>query len=149
MAKRTTNADLIMGAARARLAVAEQEERDAAAELRLASAIVEVNRANLDAAEKLLTPKARKRADKPTVSAPALNEPSVDTEAKCSICGNAKDHADHDRTYVKSHDFELPKSVARASRKSKNNKEGASSTQTLETEAKSAGSAALAASGGD
>src|SRR5689334_17710683 len=44
---------------------------------------------------------------------------STEAELKCGTCGNVRSHADHDRTYIKSHDFEPPKSVARAERKSR------------------------------
>lgn len=132
MNKLTVNEDLILSELGTRLAVAEQVERDAAAELRLASAIVAVHRANLEAAEKLLTPKQRKGAEEAPVSSAAPKEPTGGKELKCGICYHVKDHPDHDRTYLKSHDFEPPKSVARAPRKSKPKSEATSSTQSLD-----------------
>jgi|SRR5215213_6431732 len=132
MSKREqTQADQVLSEARARLAVAEQEERDAATELRLASAIVAVHRANLEAAEKLLTPKPRKKAGEPAASAPARKEPTADKDLKEGLCskpvseGGATcklpyDNAlHHDSVYKDFHKFEPPKSVARAARKSR------------------------------
>jgi hypothetical protein len=72
-----------------------------------------------------------------------------DTEEKgplCAACGNVEDHADHDRTYLKSHDFEPPKSVARAARKSKQKTQEPQSDQSSEIEK---GAAMSASSAGD
>lgn len=41
-----------------------------------------------------------------------------DTEPKCAICYQPADHSDHDLTYLSSHQFEAPKSVASATRRS-------------------------------
>lgn len=37
---------------------------------------------------------------------PQATETTAENTAKCGICGNVKDHSDHDRNYIKSHDFE-------------------------------------------
>ena len=71
-----------------------------------------------------------------------------DSEIKCGICGNVKDHPDHDKTYLQSHDFEGPK-PARAGRKSKPKSEAPPSGQSSETGTDAAGVAASAASAGD
>lgn len=159
MSKLTANEELILSELRARLAVAEQEERDAATELRLASAIVAVHRANLEAAEKLLIPKERKKPENAPASPPALKEPATDKEetgGECAkkvgdhVCRLPRENAlHHDTVYQYFHDFESPKSVARATRKSKQKSEGTSSDQSSGTVTESAGVAALAASGGD
>lgn len=45
-------------------------------------------------------PAAQKRGLPQSLETPA------ESGAKCGICGNVKDHSDHDRNYIKSHDFE-------------------------------------------
>lgn len=95
-------------------------------------------------------PKAEKKAKKPSVSQAAAKEPTADKDLKCGTCGNPPDHADHDRHYLKSHDFEPPKSVARVPRKSRTKIEpervSESSIPSSETQPDSVGNAALAAS---
>lgn len=73
----------------------------------------------------------------------------ADKEAKCGICGNEKDHADHDRIYLSSHDFEPPKSVARVPRKSRLKSEEQESVQGSEIVLEDPGVAALAARAGE
>lgn len=86
---------------------------------------------------------------KPPASPAAQKEPTADNGLKCGICGNVRDHHDHDRTYIQSHDFDTPpKSVARAKRGSKQKTEAASSTQNSGTVTEGVTDAALAASGG-
>lgn len=63
--------------------------------------------------------------------------------ANCGICGHPADHPDHDRTYLKSHDFEAPKSVATATRRSSRKAAAANITPSSETGA----GAAMGASG--
>ena len=84
----------------------------------------------------------RKASTKKQASAPAQKETTpFDTDAKCGICGHTADHSDHDRNYIKSHDFELPKSVARAARKLKQKSESTPSIQSIEGETGNAMSA--------
>lgn len=75
----------------------------------------------------------RKASTKKAIaSAPAQKDLSVIEGAKCAICGNVLGHPDHDRSYIKSHDFEGPKPVARATRKSKQKSEATNSTPSIE-----------------
>lgn len=117
---RTTNADLILSEARDRLAVAVQAERDAAAELRLAAAVVDVHRANLAAAEKLLAPKPRKKAEpKPQPPPPQKPEQvmSAQKDPRCAACYEIEDHANHDLRYSSAHKFDPPTSGKKAKQK--------------------------------
>ena len=89
----------------------------------------------------------RKASTKKQASAPAQKETTpFDTDAKCGICGHTADHSDHDRNYIKSHDFEGPKSVARVARKLKQKSESTPSIQSIEGETESV---LAASSGGD
>ncbi len=110
---RQTNADKILSEARARLAAAEKEERDAETELRLATAAVLAHQANVDALEKALAPKPRKKAEPKPVTTTKEAEKKI---PKCGICYEIKDHSNHDMTYSSSHEFDWPKS-AKKSRK--------------------------------
>ena len=61
----------------------------------------------------------RKASTKKQASAPAQKETTpFDTDAKCGICGHTADHSDHDRNYIKSHDFEGPKSAKKKRKES-------------------------------
>lgn len=95
--------------------------------------VLDVIRAQSAAPRKVAT----KKAATPTQS---------DKDAKCAICGNTQDHSDHDRSYLKSHDFEGPKSVARAGRRSSRKDAGTSSTPNTASEA---GDAIAAGATGD
>jgi len=81
----------------------------------------------------------RKASSKKAAPLPEQQE----KDAKCGICGNVQDHADHDRSYLRSHDFEAPKSVARAGRKSSRKGSGTSSDPPTASE----GDAAIAVGG--
>lgn len=70
----------------------------------------------------------------------------ADPGPNCGICGQPQNHSDHDLTYLSSHQFEAPKSVASAARRSSRKGAGASSTPNIEAETESALSAS---SGGD
>jgi hypothetical protein len=102
----------------------------------------------LDVIKSQATTPRKMAAKKPSASPLAQKEPAADKEAKCGTCGNVKDHPDHDRGYIKSHDFEPPKSVARAPRRSSKKPEETSSIPSSETSSEDVGNAALAASGG-
>jgi hypothetical protein len=121
---RTTNADQVLSEARERLAAAEQVEIDAAAELRLASTIVGVHRANLAAAEKLLAPKPRNKVDpkpeRPQTAKPK-KEPEDQQEEKevlCGACGNVEGYQDHFQPSPNYHKFDRPKTEKKAKQKS-------------------------------
>jgi hypothetical protein len=145
MAKRTTNAEIILNEARTRVAGAQSAVELAERSLEVANAALAAHSEALNALEKALVSKPRKKS---VASPPAAPEPTADKEAKCGICGNVKDHPDHDRGYIKSHDFEPPKSVARAPRKSRKKPEGTASIPSSGMVTEGAGDAALAASGG-
>ena len=99
--------------------------------LETAKAVYVAHAEAYDALRKTLTPTPRKASTKKQASAPAQKETTpFDTDAKCGICGHTADHSDHDRNYIKSHDFELPKSVARAPRKLKLKTDGLPSAET-------------------
>ena len=87
----------------------------------------------------------RKASTKKQASAPAQKQTTpFDTDAKCGICGHTADHSDHDRNYIKSHDFEGPKSVARVARRLKQKSESTPSIQSTEGETANAMSASSA-----
>lgn len=96
-----------------------------------------------------------KSAKAQSLSSAIAKVPKADSEAgsvtldadtpNCGICGNPEDHADHDRTYLKSHDFEAPKSVASAAKRSSRKGAAANNTQSIETN--SEGALAVGASG--
>jgi hypothetical protein len=93
--------------------------------------------------------KATKKAEKPSGTPPAQKEALPGKEAKCGICGNLKGHPDHDTEhYLGAHEFEGPKPVARAGRKSKQKSENASSIPSSETPLEGVTDAAREASGG-
>lgn len=94
--------------------------------------------------------KATKKAGKPSANPTTQKEPTPDKEAKCGICGNLKGHPDHDTEhYLGAHEFEGPKPVARAPRKSRmrvtSTEGGESSTPSTSTETETA----IAAGAGD
>lgn len=130
MSRRNTKADRILNNSAMRLEAARIREQLAQSQLNTAKAILEAAQEAHSELARELTPTPRKAATKkPATAATAPKEPTADKDLKCGTCGNVKDHADHDRGYIKSHDFEPPKSVARAPRKSRQKIEGASSTQ--------------------
>jgi hypothetical protein len=63
--------------------------------------------------------KVKAATNKPSTATQGAKEPTAGRDLKCGTCGNPPDHADHDRTYLKSHDFEPPK----AARKKREKKE--------------------------
>jgi hypothetical protein len=146
--RKNTKADRILNNSAMRLEAAIMRERLAQSQLNTAKAVLEAVQAAHDALTKELGAEPRAATKKPSAS-PAQKEPTADKEAKCGTCGNVKDHPDHDRSYIKSHDFEPPKSVTRVPRKSKQKSEAAISIQNLEIVPGSVSDAALAASGGD
>jgi hypothetical protein len=119
MAKRNTKADRILNDSAMRLEAALMRERLAQSQLNTAKAVAEAAQQAHDALVRELTPTPREKAEKPSASPPTQKEPTPDKKAKCGVCGNPEEYSDHDRTYINSHDFEPPKSVARAERKSK------------------------------
>jgi len=143
MARRNTKADRILNESAMRLEAAIMRERLAQSQLNTAKAVLEAVQAAHDALTREFTPQPRTAAKKPVASAPALLP--VDKEAKCGICGNVKDHADHDRNYLRSHDFEPPKVAARAGRKSRPKPGATSSVPSSEIETVTA----IAAGAGD
>jgi hypothetical protein len=149
MSKRETKYGLIRSNARERLEVARSNVETAERQLGLARAAFNAHKMAYYALERELAPKPRKRAEKPATSTPAAKEPTAANALKCGTCGNVKDHADHDRSYIKSHDFEPPKSVARAARKSSKKITEAQPDQSSEIETVAATDAAIAASSGD
>ena len=86
----------------------------------------------LDVLKSQSAPTPRKAAKKPAASQAEPKADASEKEPKCGICGNPPDHADHDRTYLSSHEFEGPKLVARAPRKSRQKSEAANSTPNSE-----------------
>ena len=145
MSKRETKAERILNDARERVLQAENEVAETRAKFVLAGAALKAHRENYDSLVEALTPTPRKASTKKQASAPAQKETTpFDTDAKCGICGHTADHSDHDRNYIKSHDFEGPKSVARAPRKSKQKSESTPSIQSTEGETENALSASNA-----
>jgi hypothetical protein len=65
--------------------------------------------------------KATKKAEKPSASPQAQKELPVIKEPLCGVCGNPQDYQDHFKPSPNYHEFDPPKSVARAGRKSKQN----------------------------
>lgn len=144
---RQTKADRILNDAAMRVEAARIRERTAHSELNTARATLAVLQEAYDSLERELAPKPRKKAAQSQPAQAKLptdkKEKQPDTDANCGICGNPKDHADHDRTYLKSHDFEAPKSVASATKRS--SRKGAAANNTQSTEIVSV--AAMSASG--
>jgi len=105
MARRNTKADGVLSDAKKRLAWAQQRVADAEAQLGIANAALNAHQMNYDALEAALAPKPHAAPKKPA----GATQGAADKDLKCGTCGNVKDHADHDRTYLKSHDFEPPK----------------------------------------
>lgn len=70
-------------------------------------------------------------------------------EPKCGVCYEVEDHPNHDRNYLKSHDFVAPKSVARAARKSRQKTRTEQADQMFRDKHGVVGDVAQAASGGD
>jgi DNA repair exonuclease SbcCD ATPase subunit len=150
MARRNTKADRILNESAMRLEAARMRVDLAQSQLNTARAVLEAVQVAHEALEKELTPTPRKASTKKaTASASAQQDPPADKDAKCGICGNPPDHADHDRTYVRSHDFEAPKPVVRAGRKSRTKPGDTSSAASSEIEKADAGNVALGASAGD
>jgi hypothetical protein len=144
--RKNTKADRILNNSAMRLEAAIMRERLAQSQLNTAKAVLEAVQAAHDALTKELGAEPRAATKKPSAS-PAQKEPTADKEANCGTCGNVKDHPDHDRGHINSHDFEPPKSVARAPRKSKPKEAHILSIPGSETSSEGAGDAALAASG--
>lgn len=126
---RTTNADRILNESAMRLEAARLREALAQSQLNTAKAVLEAIQQAHTALENALTPKPRKKAEK---SAPAQKDLTADkkvSDALCAAqvptldvpCGEPKDALIHDPKggYASYHEFEGPKSVARAPRKSK------------------------------
>ena len=119
MAKRITKYEHVLMEARTRVLTARNQVHVAESVLSQATAALRAHQDAYDALEKALTPTPRKASTKKSASAKAPQDPPADKNAKCGICGNPFNHADHDRAYIKSHDFEPSKPVVRATRKLK------------------------------
>ena len=130
MPKRISKAEQILSAARARREFAKSDVQQAERVLATARAIYEAHSNTYEDLGRALAPKPRTKPEKP---APVAVEP--DKDAKCGICGNVQDHSDHDRSYLRSHDFEPPKSAARAGRRSSRKGSGTSSEASTANEA--------------
>ena len=139
MSKRTTKASQIVSGAKRRLENARLRVEMAKSELALAQELFDVHETYFEMLSAEMAPKPRKASTKKQASAPAPKETTpFDTDAKCGICGHTADHSDHDRNYIKSHDFEPPKSVARAPRRSGKKSESTPSIQSTEGETENA-----------
>lgn len=128
---RTANADRILNESAMRLEAARLRETLAQSQLNTAKAVLEAIQQAHTALENALTPKPRK---KPERSAPAQKDLPVDKEAICGVCGNTADYQDHFKPSPNFHEFEGPKPVARAPRKSKQKSETANSTANTDVE---------------
>ena len=147
MAKRITKYEQILNEANFRVVEARRQVDVAGSVLDKAMATLHAYEDAYHALEKVLTPTPRKASTKKQASAPAQKEATpFDTDAKCGICGHTADHSDHDRNYIKSHDFEGPRSVARAPRRSGKKSESTPSIQSTEGET---GNAMSASNAGD
>jgi hypothetical protein len=158
MAKRTTNAETILSEARIRVAGAQSAVGLAERSLEVANAALAAHSEALNALEKALVSKPRKKS---VASQPALKEPAdkAVSDAQCVgmvptlnvPCTYPESNLIHDPKggYASYHPFEAGKSVARAPRKSKQKSEAASSDQNSETQAEGVSDAVLAAGGGD
>jgi DNA repair exonuclease SbcCD ATPase subunit len=131
--RKQTKADKILNDSVMRLEAARIRERTAQSQLNTAKALREYAEEAHEALEKELAPTPRKASKKPAASPPAQKEELSDKEPICGVCGNAQEHPDHAKTYLSSHDFEGPKSVARVGRKSKQKSEAPASGQSSET----------------
>ncbi|HEX2879856.1 MAG TPA: hypothetical protein VHO25_10030 [Polyangiaceae bacterium] len=148
MAKRITKYESVLSEARERVEVAGARVEELEQDLATATAVFQALNKSYLALQRSLTPTPRKTSTKKasTASAPTPKEPA-EKEAKCGVCGNPREHSDQDRAYLKSHDFDEGKSVARAPSQSKQKPPDFGSVQSSEIAKDFAGVAALAASG--
>jgi hypothetical protein len=151
--KRQTKADRILNQSTERIneimgliADAELELSQAQNEVYYLYAALNAHKIDHAALEKELAPTPRKAAKKAAGGPVAQKEALSDKEPMCGLCGNAPGFQDHFKPSPNYHEFEGPKPVARAPRKSKQKSEATVSTQSIE-DAKD--SAISAPSGGD
>jgi len=116
--KRQTKADRILNDSAMRLEAARIRVQTAQSQLNSAKDVLfELQEAH-NALENELAPTPRKAAKKAAGGAAAPKEAPSDKEPMCGLCGNAPGFQDHLKPSPNFHEFEGPKSVARASRKS-------------------------------
>lgn len=147
MGKPTTKSESILLEAHNRISGAQAAVSLAERALEVARASLDAHREAFNALEKALVSKPRKKSIASTPMQTPL--PTEETGPMCNICHHGEDYMDHLGPSPNRHDFEPPKSVARAQRKSKQKVEATSSDQSSETMTEDAGVVALAASGGD
>jgi hypothetical protein len=133
MSKRETKAERILNDSAMRLEAALIRLRTAQAVVSQRQAIAEALEEAHKALEKELAPTPRKTAKKPAASPQAQKEQSLSKDPICGVCGNPQDFQDHFHPSPNYHDFEGPKPVARAPRKSRQKSEPAPSGQSSET----------------
>lgn len=151
--KRQTKADRILNQSTERInetmrliADAEQELSKAESKVNYLYAALNAHKIDHAALEKELAPTPRKAAKKAAGGVAAQKEAPSDKEPMCGLCGNAPIFQDHFKPSPNFHEFEGPKLVARAPRKSKAKSEAALSDQSSEIKTETAISAS---SGGD
>jgi len=133
MSRRNTKADKILNDSAMRLEAARMRRHSAQSALNTAIAVFEAVQAAHDALEKDLAPTPRKTAKKPAASPPAKKEQPLGKDPICGVCGNPQDFQDHFAPSPNYHEFEGPKPVARAGRKSRQKPDPAPSGQSSET----------------
>lgn len=144
MSKRETKASRILNHARERMEIARQNVETAEGQLGIANAALNAHTMAYNALEKELAPTPRKTAKKPAASAPLQKEEPIGKDPICGVCGNGQDFQDHFKPAPNYHEFEGPKPVARAPRKSKPKLEAPASTPSIEGETASVTSASNA-----
>ena len=149
MGRRNTKADQILNEARDRITKALQETQAAEMALSLATAALRAHQENYEALKHALTPATRKQ--KTSKDAPAAQKEAapISKALLCGICGQLAGHPDHDKAYLSAHDFEPPKSVARAGRKSRTRSASTAASESSTPSASIETETAIAAGAGD
>lgn len=159
MSRKSTKADRILNDSAMRLEAARLEEQTALSKYNLAKGIRMALEGAHIALEKELAPTPRKTSKKPAGSPVALKEQAKDEKVAPGLCAHVFEggkpclaspgNAIHDPEfeYAGHHEFEGPKPVARAPRKSRQKSETTTSDQNSGTVTDDAGSVAAAASG--
>jgi hypothetical protein len=132
--KRETKAFRILNQARERMEIARQNVESAEGQLGIANAALNAHTMAYYALEKELAPTPRKTAKKPAASTPTTKEQPTGKDLICGVCGNDQDYQDHFQPSPNYHEFDPPKSVARAPRKSKPKSEGTNFTPSIKGE---------------
>ena len=161
MSRKNTKADRILNDSAMRLEAARLRVQTACAQLNSANLVFEAVQEAHNALEKELAPTPRRSSKKPVASPVASKEQAKDEKIAPGLCSHvfeggkhclaAPSNAIHDPEfeYAGHHEFEGPKLVARAPRKSRVRSETRSSDQNSGTVTNDGGSVTHVATAGD